>query len=196
MTAAISVGAIRSTRAPNGGSKRMCWTKRVWIFTTRRSTWNSSRACADSRCSTPAAFAEQMQADIRAARAIGRLRRPPDTLGRRSLGRRLAARDQAARCSHRRLPAPEERECRSTPRPSPRSSRNPRPAPAIPAAPGADRAVDQAHQGDRTLEDPSRPPRRRGLLILVGQRRRLLKYLTKTDINRYRSIIERVGIRR
>jgi small subunit ribosomal protein S15 len=37
---------------------------------------------------------------------------------------------------------------------------------------------------------------RRGLLILVGQRRRLLKYLTKTDINRYRSIIERVGIRR
>ena len=37
---------------------------------------------------------------------------------------------------------------------------------------------------------------RRGLLILVGQRRRLLKYLIKTDINRYRSIIERVGIRR
>ena len=37
---------------------------------------------------------------------------------------------------------------------------------------------------------------RRGLLILVGQRRRLLKYLTKKDINRYRSIIERVGIRR
>ena len=37
---------------------------------------------------------------------------------------------------------------------------------------------------------------RRGLLILVGQRRRLLKYLTKTDINRYRAIIERVGIRR
>lgn len=37
---------------------------------------------------------------------------------------------------------------------------------------------------------------RRGLLSLVGQRRRLLKYLTKTDIERYRSIIERVGIRR
>jgi small subunit ribosomal protein S15 len=37
---------------------------------------------------------------------------------------------------------------------------------------------------------------RRGLLILVGQRRRLLKYLTKTDINRYRSIIERLGLRR
>ncbi len=37
---------------------------------------------------------------------------------------------------------------------------------------------------------------RRGLLLLVGQRRRLLKYLAKTDINRYRSLIERLGIRR
>jgi small subunit ribosomal protein S15 len=37
---------------------------------------------------------------------------------------------------------------------------------------------------------------RRGLLLLVGQRRRLLKYMAKTDINRYRSIIERLGIRR
>lgn len=37
---------------------------------------------------------------------------------------------------------------------------------------------------------------RRGLLLLVGQRRRLLKYLQATDINRYRSLIERLGIRR
>lgn len=37
---------------------------------------------------------------------------------------------------------------------------------------------------------------RRGLLILVGQRRRLLQYLVKTDISRYRTIIERLGIRR
>ncbi len=37
---------------------------------------------------------------------------------------------------------------------------------------------------------------RRGLLLLVGQRRRLLKYLTKTDVNRYRSIIQRLGLRR
>ena len=37
---------------------------------------------------------------------------------------------------------------------------------------------------------------RRGLLILVGQRRRLLQYLAKTDINRYRAIIEKLGIRR
>jgi small subunit ribosomal protein S15 len=37
---------------------------------------------------------------------------------------------------------------------------------------------------------------RRGLLLLVGQRRRLLKYLAKTDITRYRTLIERLGLRR
>ena len=37
---------------------------------------------------------------------------------------------------------------------------------------------------------------RRGLLLLVGRRRRLLKYLQKTDISRYRSLIGRLGIRR
>lgn len=37
---------------------------------------------------------------------------------------------------------------------------------------------------------------RRGLLLLVGKRRRLLNYLNKTDISRYRSIIERLGLRR
>src|SRR4051812_4241174 len=37
---------------------------------------------------------------------------------------------------------------------------------------------------------------RRGLLLLVGQRRRLLNYLQKTDIARYRSLIERLGLRR
>ena len=37
---------------------------------------------------------------------------------------------------------------------------------------------------------------RRGLLLLVGKRRRLLKYLQATDIERYRSLIERLGIRR
>ena len=37
---------------------------------------------------------------------------------------------------------------------------------------------------------------RRGLLLLVGQRRRLLNYLAKTDINRYRSVVERLGLRR
>jgi small subunit ribosomal protein S15 len=37
---------------------------------------------------------------------------------------------------------------------------------------------------------------RRGLLLLVGQRRRLLNYVMKTDITRYRALIERLGLRR
>jgi small subunit ribosomal protein S15 len=37
---------------------------------------------------------------------------------------------------------------------------------------------------------------RRGLLALVGRRKRLLNYLQKTDIERYRSIISRLEIRR
>jgi len=37
---------------------------------------------------------------------------------------------------------------------------------------------------------------RRGLLKIVGKRRRLLDYLIKIDIERYRSIIARLGIRR
>ncbi|MFT4127891.1 MAG: 30S ribosomal protein S15 [Gordonia sp. (in: high G+C Gram-positive bacteria)] len=37
---------------------------------------------------------------------------------------------------------------------------------------------------------------RRGLLLLVGRRRRLLKYVAKVDIARYRSLIERLGLRR
>ena len=37
---------------------------------------------------------------------------------------------------------------------------------------------------------------RRGLLLLVGRRRRLLKYLAKKDISRYRALIERLGLRR
>ncbi len=37
---------------------------------------------------------------------------------------------------------------------------------------------------------------RRGLLKLVGQRRRLLNYLAKTDINRYRELIKELGLRR
>ena len=37
---------------------------------------------------------------------------------------------------------------------------------------------------------------RRGLLLLVGRRLRLLKYLQNKDINRYRQLIERLGLRR
>ena len=37
---------------------------------------------------------------------------------------------------------------------------------------------------------------RRGLLKMVGKRRKLLGYLQKKDINRYRAIIEKLGIRK
>ena len=37
---------------------------------------------------------------------------------------------------------------------------------------------------------------RRGLLKMVGKRRNLLNYLTKTDIERYRTIIAKLGIRK
>jgi small subunit ribosomal protein S15 len=37
---------------------------------------------------------------------------------------------------------------------------------------------------------------RRGLLKLVGKRRRLLKYLQNNDVERYRSLIARLGLRR
>ncbi|MBI5067029.1 MAG: 30S ribosomal protein S15 [Deltaproteobacteria bacterium] len=37
---------------------------------------------------------------------------------------------------------------------------------------------------------------RRGLLKLVGQRRRLLDYLRTVDLNRYRTLIDQLGIRK
>ncbi len=37
---------------------------------------------------------------------------------------------------------------------------------------------------------------RRGLLMLVGKRRRLLKYLQSSDIDRYRTLIQDLGLRR
>ena len=37
---------------------------------------------------------------------------------------------------------------------------------------------------------------RRGLLQMVGRRRRLLRYLQSTDVARYRALIERLGLRR
>jgi small subunit ribosomal protein S15 len=37
---------------------------------------------------------------------------------------------------------------------------------------------------------------RRGLLVLVGTRRRLLKYLKETNVDRYRKVIERLGLRK
>jgi len=37
---------------------------------------------------------------------------------------------------------------------------------------------------------------RRGLLMLVGRRRRLLNYVKNKDVNRYRTIIETIGLKR
>jgi len=37
---------------------------------------------------------------------------------------------------------------------------------------------------------------RRGLLLLVGRRRRLLQYLYRKDIERYRALIQKLGLRR
>ena len=37
---------------------------------------------------------------------------------------------------------------------------------------------------------------RRGLLKMVGKRRNLLNYLAKKDINRYREIVEKLGLRK
>ena len=37
---------------------------------------------------------------------------------------------------------------------------------------------------------------RRGLLMLVGKRRRLLEYLRKSDVDQYRRLVEELGLRR
>ena len=46
----------------------------------------------------------------------------------------------------------------------------------------------RAHKGDHHT--------RRGLMMLIGQRRRLLDYVQRSDVERYRSLIGRLGIRR
>ena len=46
----------------------------------------------------------------------------------------------------------------------------------------------------RTYENDNHS--RRGLLKLVGQRRRLLGYLVRNDVDRYRAVIARLGLRR
>jgi small subunit ribosomal protein S15 len=50
----------------------------------------------------------------------------------------------------------------------------------------------QEHLGSHKHDESSR----RGLLILVGKRRRMLAYLSKTHPDRYRAILERLGLRR
>ena len=51
------------------------------------------------------------------------------------------------------------------------------------------------HEGDLKIHKKDHHSRR-GLLMMVGQRRSLLGYLKKVDIERYRSIIARLGIRK
>ena len=53
-----------------------------------------------------------------------------------------------------------------------------------------------AHLTEHLKEHKHDHHSRRGLMLLVGQRRRLLNYVAKTDINRYRSLIDRLGLRR
>jgi len=53
-----------------------------------------------------------------------------------------------------------------------------------------------AHLTEHLKEHKHDHHTRRGLLLLVGRRRRLLNYMQKEDINRYRSIVERLGLRR
>jgi small subunit ribosomal protein S15 len=45
-------------------------------------------------------------------------------------------------------------------------------------------------------QNPKDHHSRRGLLLLVGKRRRLLDYLSRSDVQRYRALIARLGIRR
>ena len=49
---------------------------------------------------------------------------------------------------------------------------------------------------DHFKANPKDHHSRRGLLKMVGQRRGLLAYLKKTDIERYRAIVEKLGLRR
>jgi small subunit ribosomal protein S15 len=45
-------------------------------------------------------------------------------------------------------------------------------------------------------QNPKDHHSRRGLLLLVGKRRRLLDYLSRSDVQRYRALIAKLGIRR
>ncbi|AXE38497.1 30S ribosomal protein S15 [Acidipropionibacterium virtanenii] len=46
----------------------------------------------------------------------------------------------------------------------------------------------KAHKGDHHSQ--------RGLMLMIGQRRRLLNYVSKSDIDHYRALIARLGLRR
>jgi small subunit ribosomal protein S15 len=48
---------------------------------------------------------------------------------------------------------------------------------------------------DHFRQHPKDHHSRRGLLMMVGKRRRLLEYLRKTDLDRYRTLIDDLGLR-
>ena len=48
---------------------------------------------------------------------------------------------------------------------------------------------------DHFRKNPKDHHSRRGLLMMVGKRRRLLEYLRKTDIDRYRQLLDDLGLR-
>lgn len=52
------------------------------------------------------------------------------------------------------------------------------------------------HLTEHLKQHPNDHHSRRGLLMMVGQRRGMLDYLTKIDVARYRSIIEKLNIRK
>lgn len=52
------------------------------------------------------------------------------------------------------------------------------------------------HLTEHSKTHPQDHHSRRGLLLLVGKRRRLLKYMQQVDIERYRALIEKLGLRR
>ncbi len=53
-----------------------------------------------------------------------------------------------------------------------------------------------AHLTEHLRENKHDYHSRRGLLKMVGKRRRLLKYLQKKDVERYRALIAKLGLRR
>ena len=71
-------------------------------------------------------------------------------------------------------------------------------ATATPVLPRSRSRCNRAHQ--RTYRSPGTHPKdhhsRRGLLMLVGKRRRMLRYLERNDLERYRALVADLGLRR
>ena len=111
--------------------------------------------------------------------------------------RNQRARVDKPRCAAQR--EPEGVPCRSTPPPRSRSWTTTRPSTADTGSPEVQVAVLTKRIAELTEHlkvHKHDHHSRRGLLLLVGRRRRLLQYLAKKDINRYRALIERLGLRR